>query len=806
MQISVVNYDDGLSTLDLLTAIRAVNVQIERDFAPYWHMRAQLRLDAADPDRGVADLGGLKGDAIIYIVRDPEPRYLGFHQRHANGTPFGFVFRSVTPNWTVALSHEALELLADPECNLYCKGPHPDPAEQGREVLHWFEVCDAVQTESYLIDGIAVSNFVLPLYFTGGEELDGRNDFLGTRTENGRLRSFSANPGGYAGYCDPLEAGSSRQWFPDARAENNWAHKKERVPPVFRRADRREQPHPVVVGTRDPEAAPTSRSLTAPAPAPAHDECMVAGVEIRVAEDVGLDELERAMAEALDSPDFMMQRSEHDPHSYEVFGPAIEQRPSRAVWDAIARLEASGKPWLHYAEPLLEEQIGPAPIDPDIRAAGGPVNRVCACDIRRDHPDTDARDWALRYARVDEACELLAKRGIPRERAGEGVLIGHPDTGYTDYLKRAGRIAPGGRDYLRRNSDGRDPMPPGTWHPGHGTRTGSVLVGPVDETHGLCGVAPGARLVPYRITTSVVLGRGDLLAESLHAAVERRVDVISMSVGTALHPHKLQRAIARAYEANIILVAAAGNCVNKLGGKDGYVTFPARNHRCIACGAVDINSDLWCGSSNATSVDVYAPGESVWCFAPEGDENPGPERRHGTSFSCTFVAGVAALWIHWHGREKLLRHCSEEVRLGDLYRAVLSCTGSTPSFEPRYARILDAVAVLEVDLDAAEAAARRDAQGVVTRTMDRLRGLFPAMDEPEFDDRLASVLGVPRAELLAMAQANEAELECLLAHHTGLRAAMLGAANLGDEHRAAMIEPSDSWRGVMSERLRSRLG
>src|SRR5690606_16507092 len=131
-----------------------VNIQIERDFAPYWHMRAQLRLDSADPDRGVEELGGLRGDAIIYIVRDPDPRYLGFHARHANGTPFGFVFRQVTPNWTVALSHEALELLADPECNLYCKGPHPDPAEGGREVLHWFEVCDAVQAESYLIDGI----------------------------------------------------------------------------------------------------------------------------------------------------------------------------------------------------------------------------------------------------------------------------------------------------------------------------------------------------------------------------------------------------------------------------------------------------------------------------------------------------------------------------------------------------------------------------------------------------------------------------------------------------------------------------
>ena len=39
-------------------------------------------------------------------------------------------------------------------------------------------MCDAVQAESYTIDEVEVSNFVLPLYFTGGEELGG-NDFLG---------------------------------------------------------------------------------------------------------------------------------------------------------------------------------------------------------------------------------------------------------------------------------------------------------------------------------------------------------------------------------------------------------------------------------------------------------------------------------------------------------------------------------------------------------------------------------------------------------------------------------------------------
>jgi hypothetical protein len=797
VQISVVNYDDELPTLELLAAIRAVNTQIERDFAPYWHMRGQLRLDAADPTRGVEELGGLKGDAIIYIVRDPDPRYLGMHARHANGTPFGFVFRQVTPNWTVALSHEALELLADPECNLYCKGPHPDPAEGGREVLHWFEVCDAVQSESYLIDNVAVSNFVLPLYFTGGEELDGRNDFLATRTASGRLRSFSVNPGGYVGYCDPLAPGGSQHWFADPSAAATWAGKCERVPPIYRRADRRDQSQPLTVSE---PATPQRSTIELPGGA------TIEAINVRVAREVEGDVYERveqALANALDSRDFMIRRSEFDPRDYEVFGPALEQRPLRAVWDAIARLQT--EPWLRHAEPLLTDRFGHAPADMEVRAATG-TPKVCACDVRADHPESSPRDWALKHANVHEAWKRLASRGIGRERAGLGVLIGHPDTGYTEYLARAGRIASGGRDFLRWGSDGRDPLPLGTLHPGHGTRTGSVICGPIDEVNGLCGVAPGARLVPYRITTSVILGRGDLLAESLHAAVARRVDVISMSVGTALQPRKLQAAIARAHAANIILVASAGNCVNQLGGSDGYVVFPARNYRCIACAAVDVQSTLWCGTSNASGVDVYAPGESVWCYAPYRDGNSRPERRHGTSFSCALVAGVAALWIQWHGRAELSRHCDDEVRLGDLFRAVLRCTGPAPSFDPRHARMLDAAAVLDFPLADAAAAARRDASGVITRTLERLRGLFPGVAESEFDDRLASTLGVSREDLLAIAGAHEGELELLLAHHSGLRAAMLGLARPDAGERAMAELASDSWRGLLSERLRSRLG
>lgn len=133
---------------------------------------------------------------------------LGFHNLHFSGIPFGFVFTEISGQmgepWQVTLSHEALELIADAEVNRLIMGPHPDPAQKGRMVFHWYEMCDAVQAERYEINGVPVSNFVLPLYFTVDSEQGGRNDFLATvRSDGSRLPSFGINPGGYVGFYDP---------------------------------------------------------------------------------------------------------------------------------------------------------------------------------------------------------------------------------------------------------------------------------------------------------------------------------------------------------------------------------------------------------------------------------------------------------------------------------------------------------------------------------------------------------------------------------------------------------------------------
>ena len=207
MIISVINHSHTLSDEAVQEVIRAINRQIAQDFQPYWSFGATLRLEGAIGVRpNTQCLSDMRGDAVIYLVDGiNDTGASGWHSANYKDIPYGLVFlglcKQLKEPWSITLSHEALELMGDPMGNLLVQGTHP--LDHRHKVYHLFEMCDAVQTESYAIDAVAVSNFVLPSYFSPGEQLGRRNDFLG-RVHNGKsLPSFGMNPGGYLNILDP---------------------------------------------------------------------------------------------------------------------------------------------------------------------------------------------------------------------------------------------------------------------------------------------------------------------------------------------------------------------------------------------------------------------------------------------------------------------------------------------------------------------------------------------------------------------------------------------------------------------------
>jgi hypothetical protein len=234
MIVSVINRTNGrLSDAAVQGAIRAINRQISSDFQPYWGFGAILRLEGEwGSRRKEVRVTDMRGEAIVYLydvvaVRDA----YGFHDRWFRGIPYGVVYHELSDKlgeeWTTTFSHEVLELIADPEANLLVQGP--DPHRPRRQVFYWLEVCDPVQNESYVIDGVHVSNFVLPLYYTASAERTGRNDFLGTRHAGRTLRSFGANPGGYFGYFNPRTGKDQTYDAPEDTIAQKRLHLKERL-------------------------------------------------------------------------------------------------------------------------------------------------------------------------------------------------------------------------------------------------------------------------------------------------------------------------------------------------------------------------------------------------------------------------------------------------------------------------------------------------------------------------------------------------------------------------------------------------
>ncbi len=204
MRISIGNISNKVSNAEFSATVHAVARQVHQDFAPLWGMDADVRGIAMNrnakpnPELSVSDV-------ILYVGElDDDPQKvadaIGYHDLNNKGIPYGFVFTDVAAKvgekWSTTLSHEVLELLADPDVNLLVVGPHPKNPKG--VALRSYEVCDPVQADSYDIDGIAVSNFVTPLYFARlPSPATTRTNYL-----NGGLVRFGVRKGGYFSYFD----------------------------------------------------------------------------------------------------------------------------------------------------------------------------------------------------------------------------------------------------------------------------------------------------------------------------------------------------------------------------------------------------------------------------------------------------------------------------------------------------------------------------------------------------------------------------------------------------------------------------
>jgi subtilisin family serine protease len=420
---------------------------------------------------------------------------------------------------------------------------------------------------------------------------------------------------------------------------------------------------------------------------------------------------------------------------------------------------------------------------PDLPAEPG----LRAADASGEHlPGTDAVAWALDNIHCRDAWNI----GAGGTAMGAGIVIGQPDTGFTDHPELGASALDLARDWdlLRNDDDAHDPLERRWWFPldspGHGTSTASAIVS--RERFRVTGAAPRATLVPLRTVKSVVQVFDGDVAKAVDRAHRTGCHVISMSLGGVGFFNGLQAAIRRAVEDGVIVCAAAGN-------KVGFVVAPARFPECIAVAATNIQDRPWTGSSRGGEVDVAAPGESVWVADIRLNESPpryDVSRHSGTSFAVTLVAGTAALWLARHGRDQLIARYGRNRIQATFLHMVRTVGRRRPGGwdGSRYGvGIIDAQALLAAPLPASAAVADAPAATAPSAPPDplsKLNGLVPGLSRDELADRLGGLLGVRRAELDERLERFGAELAYLLSEDATLRGrlgATVPAGMTGDE-------------------------
>jgi|GEM_PF-263905 len=752
MIISVVNYSKRVKDLELQGVLRAVRRQLVEDFGPYWHREVGLRLEGTvGREADLENATEMRGDAVLYIQDEVgEDDALGYHDLNLRGIPYGFVYldlcKQLGEEWSVTLSHEVLELAMDPEANLLAMGPHP--ADSSRMVYHWYELCDAVQDEKYQIDDVWVSNFVLPLYFTENNEPGSRNDFMGKHRGGRGVPSFGVAPGGYVGFFDPETGDHETFVAPDPRAmkrlkiknQAGWArrgvrHQGELTSEVVRR---------LVTGC----------AAGQPLPGPWFEGFMVS-IPARPRHTPKA-ELEAAAKKVLGtgwSKDWTIHESKLIPNKgpeldYELVPHKRVEVPKSRVWELYYDLRrelptASVEPSFVYLTP-----------DVDALAEQGASRRMSAARSV-DLAESVEPEWCAKAIRLE---------GAWKKATGAGVRIAHPDTGWIRHPEiqsrdQGGPVRPDlGHDFVEDDDDAGadlddDNLLPGG--PNHGTATASVIASPrgsqtSSKTEYVVGVAPGAELVPLRVGNSVVHFSLRRVKKAIEYAIANGCHVVSMSLGGPFPSPALEKTLRLAAERGLVVVAAAGNNI-----PFHAVVFPARYADCIAVAASNAEDRPWSGSSRGSTVDITAPGESVWRALVEKDgtgrQKSTSERSSGTSYATAHVAGVCALWMEHHGYAALKQKFGG--RLAEAFKYILRKTvqKDRPHLpEGDFVGLIDADAVLQYPLRDVSLAVRGRARARTPKSPDTLtpfRAILPHWDDAHLRNALQALLGVQERTL-----------------------------------------------------------
>jgi len=236
---------------------------------------------------------------------------------------------------------------------------------------------------------------------------------------------------------------------------------------------------------------------------------------------------------------------------------------------------------------------------------------------RRDQPEIIP--WGIERINAPKAWDITQGAGVKVAVMDTGMDIYHPDL--TDNIKGGINIVEPGRP---PNDDN-----------GHGTHVAGTIAA-AKNGYGVIGTAPKASLYAVKVLTSNGKTSLSFLLEGVNWCINNKMDVINMSFGGTEDMPEFRAAVLNAYEAGIIIIAAAGNY------SQSEALYPAAYYpQVIAVSAINQQDAVMGFSNSGYPVAFTAPGDRIHSTFGNGNYT----MMSGTSMSAPHISGLAALAI-----------------------------------------------------------------------------------------------------------------------------------------------------------------
>ncbi|AEE50586.1 S8 family peptidase [Haliscomenobacter hydrossis] len=245
--------------------------------------------------------------------------------------------------------------------------------------------------------------------------------------------------------------------------------------------------------------------------------------------------------------------------------------------------------------------------------------------------------YGLKKVECEKAWNISKGKGVIVAVVDSGINAKHVDVSRNLARKNSNRDIIG-YNFVDNNNDLSDTF-------GHGTHVAGIIAAVGNNSQGVIGVAPEAKIMPVKAFSGRT-SNSNILANAIKFAVDHGAQVINNSWAydeRIPSDTTLLQAINYALQKGVVCVFAAGN---KNENVRNY--WIALHPELIVVASTDQNDGKAPGSNWGNEITVAAPGFEI--LSLQIGANNGVVTQSGTSMAAAHVSGAIALYLAKHGK------------------------------------------------------------------------------------------------------------------------------------------------------------